>query len=175
MCECILTSWILSTVSAARIFPGPTSFPMSHFWLCPCGWILMWLPVASAPIRTSWSCVPSHHSVALLLPSSIYPGAMMTFSIPNSKTSKCRQKIFKRQKLVQVSVKLMSYSSVSLRPLESNDDPTGLGLSLQSHISPDNWVKQLVIPIARTHEQDDKGRLIYGHLVSERCSILFNK
>lgn len=148
-------------------------FPYVSLRLCPHGWILMWFPVASAPIRSSWSYVPSHHSVAL--PTSIYPGAMMTFCIPNSKSSKCTQKDFRRQKLVQVSVKPVSCSSVCSRPLESNDNPTGLGLSLQSHISPDNWVKQLVIPIARTHERDDKGRLIYDHLVSERCSILFNK
>lgn len=158
-----------------EIFAGPTSFLISHWGLCPmgefwCGFLLLLLPSGAHDLVYHPTRV---WPFSFPVPSTLGPWCLSRPLI--QKNSECRQKDYKRQKLVQVSVKPVSYSSVCLRPLESNDNPTGLGLSLQSHISPDNWVKQLVIPIARMHEWDDKGRLIYDHLVSERCSILFNK
>lgn len=138
-------------------------------------------PVASAPIgdctETWWQellslCIitPQHGPSS---PVSFTLGPCLLSPTLFLRCFNCRQRHYERQRLVQLSVRPLSYSSFCLRP-ESSGNPTGLGLYI-SKILVHNWVKQLVIPIARKHERDDKERLIYDCLVSERCSILFNK
>lgn len=148
--------------------------PMGGSWCCS---LLLLLPSGTAlksSDRSCWACTitPWHDPSPSPLPSTLGPRwlspALLQDILTAGKDIIKGKDWFKFRKTIVLLICL-------LETFESNDNPTGLGLSIHSNISPHNWVKQLVIPIARKHEEDDKGRLIYDHLVSERCSVLFNK
>lgn len=109
-------------------FPGLTSSLVSHWGLCPHGWNLMLLPGASTPIGDSTetqrrellslcTIAPQHHSPPSSVPCTLGPCWLSPALLP--RCLNCRQRPYKRQRLVQVSVRPLSYSSVCLRPLRA--------------------------------------------------------
>lgn len=91
--------------------------PVGGIWSCS---LLLLLPLGTAlkpSDQSCWACVPLHHGMALLLLQCLGPCWLSPALL--QRCFNCRQRHYKRQRLVQVSVRPLSYSSVCLRPLRA--------------------------------------------------------